>query len=175
MATFIIPEEIEQLDPAIQMHIANLAKCGIKWTPPIKRPGPADPSMEELTQTSSADNIDPSPAVCKGPKYPRKSRPSGPDLPSEPESDSELMGSAYQEKLAAAKKAQSILTKAPLASQAEAAKLDAEAFDDLGLEPGENASKIETLVPWRFLVRYGVSTYPPHLRLFFLPRWKLSE
>lgn len=160
MATFISREEMDQLDPAVQMHIANLAKCGIKWTPPSKRPRPAEPSTEELTQTSSIDSIDPCSVVCKGPKHPRKSRPSGPDLPPEPESDSELMGPAYQEKLAAAKKAQPTLTKGPLISRAEAAELDADAFEDLGLKPGENANKVETFVPWRFLVRYGVSTRP---------------
>lgn len=160
MAPFISPEEMDQFDPAVQMHIANLAKCGLKWTPPSKRPGPAEPSTEELTQTTSVDSIDPSHSGCKGPKHPRKSRPSVPDHLSEPESDSELMGSAYQVKLAAAKKAQSTLTKGPLVSRAEAAKLDAEAFEDLCLSPGENANKLETFVPWRFLVRYVVSICP---------------
>lgn len=159
MSTFFSTENMDQLDPAVQMHIANLAKCGIKWMPPSKRRGPSEPSTEELTPMSSVDSIDPSPVVCKGPKHPRKSRPSGPDFPSEPESDSELMGPAYQERLAAAKKAQSTLTKSPLVSRAEAVKLDKEAFEDLGLKPGENADKLETFVPWRFLVRYGVSTF----------------
>lgn len=156
----ISPERMSQFDPAIQVHIANLAKCGIKWTPPFKRPGPIEPSAEEPVQPSSLDSMDPSPPLRKGPKFPRKPRPFGPDLPSEPESDSELMGPAYQERLAAAKKARSTLTKDPLISRAEDTKLDAEALEDLGLRPGENANRLETFVPWRFLVRYAVSTYP---------------
>lgn len=177
METIISPEELGQLDPATQMHIANLAKCGIKWTPPSKRPEPTEPSVKEVIQPSSLDSIDPSPSLCKEPKFPRKSRPSGPDLPPEPESDSELMGSAYQDKLASAKKARFTLTRGPLISRAEATKLDAEAFEDLGLKPGEKADRLETFVPWRFLVRYAVSTCPtpawPPLYLVFPARCAL--
>lgn len=146
-----------QLDPAKQVHIANLARCGIKWTLPSERP--AELNLEEPTQVSSlafaADAL--STSIRKGPKHPHKAHPSVPDLPSEPESESEMMGFTYQEKLASAKKKQNARAQVPNVSRAEAAKWDAEAFAALGLKTGEKANHLETFVPWRFLVRYGVS------------------
>lgn len=157
MPTLVQSEGMAQLDPAIQVHIANLAKCGIKWTPPSERS--AEPKPEEPSQVSPvAATILPFP-VCKGPKHPGRAKTSIPDLPSEPESESEMMGFAYQEKLAAAKKKRNAVAQGPTISRVEAAKLDAEAFEDLGLKIGENGNKLETFIPWRFLVRYGVSSF----------------
>ncbi|KAJ4391400.1 hypothetical protein N0V93_005017 [Gnomoniopsis smithogilvyi] len=155
MTTFSSPGDMDQLDPAVHIHIANLAKCGIKWKPPSKQPGPIEASVDETIETSSVSFADPFPLTYKGPKRSSRAGRSVPDLPSEPESESEMMGHAYQEKLLAAKKIQTTLPQGPAISRAEAVKLDAEAFGDLGLKIGEKASELETFVPWRFLVRYA--------------------
>lgn len=156
MAPLLAHEGQAQLDPAVQVHIANLAKCGIKWTPPSSK-RPASSRIEEHTQVSPIAPTVVSPPVYTGPKHPRKVRPSLPEPPSEPESESEMMGSAYQKKFAIAEKKRNALAQGPSISRDEADKLDAEAFEDLALKTGDKVTKLETFIPWRFLVRYGVS------------------
>lgn len=155
MAFTTAADEALLQDPVLQKRIADLAKCGILWTPPSQRPAP--PKVEEPTPVSpTAPAL--SPPAPKVPKHPRKKFPV-PEILSEPESESEMMGPAYQGALAAAeKKRNAHMAQGLGTSRAEAAKLDEEAFADLRLQMGEKAAKLEQFIPWRFLIRYGVST-----------------
>lgn len=143
MATLTAADEALLQDPILQERIANLAKVGLLWTPPSQRP--VVPEKEEPSPVYS-DSSDDSIVVKKGPKHPRQKEADGPDVPSEPESESEMMGTAYQDKLRA---------------RAEAAELDKATFAELGLKMGEKSDKIEQFIPWRFLLRYGVSKSSP--------------
>lgn len=152
-STTITDEALLQ-DPVLQKRIADLAKFGISWTPPSQRP--AAPKVEEPAPVSLTAPA-PTATVPKRPKHPRKKAPTV-DVPSEPESESEMMGSAYQDAAAAAKKQQNAhLAQGVGISRTAAQKLDDEAFADPGLKMGDNALKREQFVPWRFLIRYGVS------------------
>ncbi|CAN8097250.1 unnamed protein product [Discula destructiva] len=154
MAPTTSADEAVLHDTLLQKRIADLAKCGILWTPPSQRSNATkaeEPAQESPTQPMlTLDN-----PVRKGPKHPRR-KASVPDLPSEPESESEMMGSAYNDAIAKVRKMRdSHLARNPGISQSEAAKLDDEAPVDLGLKIGEKAANHEHFVPWRFLLRYA--------------------
>lgn len=155
MTSPVTTEEVILQDPILQQRIADLAKFGILWTPPSKRP-----VASEVEETVPAAPAVPSLAssVAKASKHPRK-KVSAPDVLSEPESESEMMGSVYQDAAKAAEqKRDAHLAQGLGVPRAVSSKLDDEAFAHLGLEMGENAVRLENFVPWRFLVRYGVST-----------------
>lgn len=156
MPSTVAPDDVLLQDPVLQKRIADLAKFGILWTPPSQRPAPPQEEQEPDPAAPTAPTS--STPAKKGPKHPRK-KAAVPDIPSEPESESEMMGPAYQDALAAANNKRSPhLAHGFGASRSEAAKLDAEAFADLGLKMGEADHRLLDFVPWRFLVRYAVST-----------------
>lgn len=171
MATLIAADEVLLQDALLQKRIANLAKIGLSWTPPSQRPVvpkveepvPASlPSSDSWISTTSDGWASTTSTAPKGPKHPRKEKDAGSDSPPEPESESEMMGSAYQDSVARTKqKRDAHVIRSDGISRAEAHKLDKAAFADLGLMMGEKSAKVEQFIPWRFLVRYGVSTNPP--------------
>lgn len=168
MATPTASDEALLTNPVLQERIANLAKIGLNWTPPSQRPAPikvenCHPGSPMYSEGWTPSPLPTSSAFPAGVKHPRE-KTTGPDILSEPESESEMMGPAYQDTIAEAKKKQDAhLASGPGTSRDEARTLDKLAFAELGLEEGEKSDKIEKFIPWRFLLRYPVSIGLPFL------------
>lgn len=136
---------------SLEEYIQRLKLVGVKWQKPP--PMPEEPIADAVPSTS--------PLVIRcGVAAPRVTKaPAGDNHDSESESETigrncttDLTGETAQQCNMAKRGARKQKTTVPAGA---AAKLDREAFKDLGLEVGEKASNHEALVPWNFLVRYG--------------------
>lgn len=139
------PGESAKLDE----YIRRLQKIGIKWqSPPAK--------LEELKELA----LEPT-CFSKTDGHKARSREVNTTASvSDSESESEMMGRGCVTDLTGQVAKQKEMVKRSVAvgkavSAKEAAKLDQEAFRDLGLNQGDKPDQDEPMIPWKFLVRYG--------------------
>lgn len=141
----------QEEDTVLGEYIRRLSMVGIDWQKPP--PKPEEPE-EPVVATVSV------PVICR-PK--RRGNPNAAAIASisDSESESEMIGKSCTTDLTGEIAKQKSVAKQGSRKQkvtispAMSAKLDHEAFKDLGLKLSDKAGQHEALVPWKFLVRYG--------------------
>lgn len=138
-------------EASLEEYIRRLNLVGVKWQKPSPKPEEPTAAAVPLATPFGARRGFAVPCGTKAP--------AGNSSDSESESETigkncttDLTGETTQECNMAKRGARKQMATIPTGT---AAKLDREAFKDLGLKVGDKASKHEVLVPWKFLIRYG--------------------